>query len=63
MLTEIAQAGKILLVDDVPSNLAVLTSALEPEGYELFAADSGASALAIAAKAFPDLKLGATDRQ
>ena len=57
MLTEIAQAGKILLVDDVPSNLAVLTSALEPEGYELFAADSGASALTIAAKAFPDLIL------
>jgi len=57
MPTDIAQAGRILLVDDVPSNLAVLTSALEPEGYELFAADSGASALNIAVKARPDLIL------
>src|SRR5579864_5670787 len=48
---------KILLVDDVPANLAVLTSALEPQGYEIFAAPSGASALQVAAKAKPDLIL------
>ena len=48
---------KILLVDDVPANMAVLTAALEPQGYEIFAASDGASALAIAAKAKPDLIL------
>jgi DNA-binding NtrC family response regulator len=48
---------KILLVDDVPANLAVLTAALEPEGYEIFAAQNGAAALKVAAKARPDLIL------
>ena len=44
---------KILLVDDVPANLSVLTSALEPEGYEIFAVHNGATALQVAAKAAP----------
>ncbi len=48
---------KILLVDDVPSNLAVLSLALEPEGYEILAAPSGAAAIKVAAKAKPDLIL------
>ena len=48
---------KILLVDDVPANLSVLTSALEPEGYEIFAVHNGATALQVAAKAAPDLIL------
>jgi len=48
---------KILLVDDVPANLSVLTSALEPQGYEVFAAPSGTIALQIATKAKPDLIL------
>jgi DNA-binding NtrC family response regulator len=48
---------KILLVDDVPSNLAVLTSALEPQGYEIFVAPNGTTALVVAAKAKPDLIL------
>lgn len=52
-----SRAEKILLVDDVPANLAVLTAALEPEGYEIFAAPNGATALKIAAKAKPDLIL------
>jgi DNA-binding NtrC family response regulator len=51
------RAEKILLVDDVPANLAVLTAALEPEGYEIFAAPNGATALKVAAKARPDLIL------
>jgi len=50
-------AEKILLVDDVPANLTVLTAALEPRGYEIFAAADGAKALQIAAKAKPDLIL------
>ncbi len=45
------------MVDDVPANLSVLTSALEPHGYEIFAAPGGATALQIAAKARPDLIL------
>ena len=48
---------KILLVDDVPANLAVLTSSLEPEGYEILAVSSGVPALNVAAKAQPDLIL------
>ena len=42
---------KILLVDDVPVNLAVLTAAIEPDGYEILAAPNGAAALKVAAKA------------
>ena len=48
---------KVLLVDDVPENLSVLTAALEPQGYEIFAAPNGTVALQIAAKAKPDLIL------
>ena len=48
---------KILLVDDVPENLAVLTAALEPEGFEILAAPSGAIGLKVAARAMPDLIL------
>jgi DNA-binding NtrC family response regulator len=48
---------KILLVDDVPANLAVLTSALEPEGYEILAVPCGATALKVAARANPGLIL------
>jgi DNA-binding NtrC family response regulator len=48
---------KILLVDDLPANLAVLTAALEPEGYEILAAASGPAALKVAAKARPSLIL------
>ena len=35
---KIVRREKILLVDDQPANLAVLTAALEPEGYEILAA-------------------------
>ncbi len=48
---------KILLVDDLSANLAVLTAALEPEGYEILAASNGLAALTIAAKARPSLIL------
>src|SRR5882724_995379 len=48
---------KILLVDDVPANLSVLTAALEPEGYEILAAPNGPTALKVAAKARPHLIL------
>ena len=48
---------KILIVDDVAANLAVLTAALEPEGYEVLAVPGGVTALKIAAKAQPNLIL------
>ena len=57
MTTNVKNAGKILLVDDISANLTVLTSALEPEGYEIFAVHNGSTALQVAAKAAPDLIL------
>ncbi len=48
---------KILLVDDMPANLSVLTAALEPSGYEILAVPNGATALKVAAKAQPGLIL------
>lgn len=48
---------RILIVDDVEANLAVLASALEPAGYEILAVADGLKALSIAAKARPDLIL------
>ncbi len=56
MAHELAGA-RLLLVDDVPANLAVLTATLEPEGCEILAASDGERALEIAAKAQPDLIL------
>ena len=52
-----APREKILLVDDRPTNLAVLTAALEPEGYEILAAPNGLTALKVAARARPSLIL------
>jgi len=48
---------KLLLVDDVPANLAVLTAALEPEGYEILVAADGPTAVKLASKAGPGLIL------
>ena len=48
---------KILIVDDTPANLDLLTAALEPKGYEILAASGGEIALKIAARAQPDLIL------
>lgn len=48
---------KILIVDDTPANIDLLTTALEPHGYEILAAPGGEAGLKIAAKALPDLIL------
>ncbi len=53
----VRSTGRILLVDDVPENLAVLTAALEPEGYEILAAPGGEIALKVAGRALPELIL------
>jgi len=52
-----AQPARILIVDDVPANLNVLSDALEPVGYEILIARSGEAALESAARNRPDLIL------
>jgi DNA-binding response OmpR family regulator/DNA-binding CsgD family transcriptional regulator len=47
----------VLVVDDVPDNLAVLHDALDESGYTVLVATDGASALARAAQARPDIIL------
>ena len=47
----------ILMVDDEPKNLALLTDVLEQDGYEIWQADSGSEALRVADMVLPDLIL------
>jgi DNA-binding response OmpR family regulator/DNA-binding CsgD family transcriptional regulator len=47
----------VLIVDDVPDNLAVLHDALDEAGYTVLVATDGASALLRAAQARPDIIL------
>jgi DNA-binding NarL/FixJ family response regulator len=51
------RAGVVLIVDDVPDNLAVLHDALDEAGYTVLVATEGASALLRAAQADPDIVL------
>lgn len=51
------ETNQVLLVDDNPTNLAVLYEALEAQGYELLIAQGGEEALGIAAQAQPALIL------
>lgn len=54
----LADAGDVvLIVDDVPDNLAVLHDALDESGYTVLVATSGEAALALVAKAPPDIVL------
>ena len=50
-------ADVVLIVDDVPDNLAVLHDALDESGYTVLVATSGEDALARAAQARPDIVL------
>jgi len=50
-------AGLVLIVDDVPDNLAVLHDALDAAGYTVLVATDGSSALLRAAQADPDIVL------
>ena len=47
----------VLIVDDVPDNLAVLHDALDEAGYEVRVATNGEAALASVAQALPDVVL------
>jgi len=48
---------RVLLVDDTPTNLAVLKETLAPEGYKLAFTNSGEKAFDIASQIVPDLIL------
>src|SRR4051812_20600724 len=50
-------ADLVLIVDDVPDNLAVLHDALDESGYTVLVATSGDAALQRAAQARPDIVL------
>jgi DNA-binding NtrC family response regulator len=49
--------AKILIVDDNPANIRVLTETLEPHGHEIFAAAQADQALKLAGRVLPDLIL------
>lgn len=49
--------GTLLAVDDTPDTLAVLTDALERDGYTVLIATSGAAALSVCGRITPDLIL------
>jgi len=49
--------ARILIIDDTPANIRLLTETLEPRGYEILAASEGDAGLKIAARAKPDLIL------
>ncbi|MBU6257750.1 MAG: response regulator transcription factor [Burkholderiales bacterium] len=51
------RAGLVLIVDDVPDNLALLHDALDAAGYTVLVATDGALALLRAAQADPDIVL------
>jgi len=48
---------KILLVDDVPTNIEILFQTLKSRGYQISLADSGAKALELIPELLPDLIL------
>jgi len=52
-----ANSDLVLIVDDIPDNLALLHDALDESGYTVLVATSGESALARAAQARPDIVL------
>jgi DNA-binding NtrC family response regulator len=48
---------KILIIDDTPANIRLLTETLEPLGYEILAASNAEQGLKIATRSLPDLIL------
>src|SRR5581483_5746242 len=50
-------APKILIADDTPANVRILSDSLEPRGYEILVASNGDAALQIAGRSRPDLIL------
>jgi DNA-binding NarL/FixJ family response regulator len=56
-LSQARSAGLVLIVDDVPDNLAVLHDALDAAGYTVLVATDGHTALKRAAQTDPDIVL------
>lgn len=56
-LLESGSQGLVLVVDDMPDNLAVLHDALDESGYTVLVANGGEAALQRAAQAQPDIVL------
>ena len=52
-----ANSDVVLIVDDVPDNLAMLHDALDESGYTVLVATSGEAALKRACQALPDIVL------
>lgn len=50
-------ASRILIADDTPANVDLLSATLEPQGYEISIATSGERAVTVAEKSLPDLIL------
>lgn len=57
-LTTVAEPGVVLIVDDTPDNLAMLSDALNDAGYMVLVALDGLSALNRIERRRPDLKIG-----
>jgi len=57
MASNLNSGAKILIVDDVPTNLGVLKEALEPEGHKIIFAPDGLTALELVKRVLPDLIL------
>ncbi len=55
--SQVTDAGKILIVDDTPSNLEYLEAMLSRRGYDVRTAQDGATALEMCADVPPDLVL------
>jgi DNA-binding NtrC family response regulator len=54
---DLAGMPNVLVVDDNPANLDLLTRVLEPQGYQILVAQNGEGAIALALRAQPDLIL------
>jgi DNA-binding NtrC family response regulator len=48
---------RVLVVDDTPANIDLLTRILEPQGYRVLVAQTGEAAIDLAARAAPDVIL------
>ena len=57
LLTPAADGERVLIVDDMPDNLALLHDALDEAGYTVLVATDGPSAIARAGQAQPDIVL------
>jgi putative two-component system response regulator len=56
-LDDVRSPGKVLVVDDMPANVDLLTAILSREGYTVVTASDGEEALAMVASSHPDLVL------